>query len=132
MLANKGSELRKRAKPILTKFTTNSEGGYCAKWNDLSLMVDCVYRVAPWFLHFEESWGAVWVLKKLLNQRVSDGKRSSSAKKPRVISRRGQRANQQANPDPWRTAEDVDMDPEIDTDTDTDAEGMDTDAEVEG
>jgi hypothetical protein len=42
---------------------------------------------------------------------------------------------QQANPDPRRTAEDVDMDPEIDsntnTDGDTDAEAMDTDAEVE-
>ena len=61
MLADKGSDLRKRAKPILTKYATNSKGGYCAR-SDLgpsrqSVMVDFMYRVAPWLLHFEEYGG---------------------------------------------------------------------------
>ena len=53
MLADKGSDLRKRAKPILTKYATTSEGGYCAR-SDLgpSRQSDFVYRVAPWLLHY--------------------------------------------------------------------------------
>src|SRR6267378_789364 len=53
MSADKGSDLRKRAKPILTKYATTSEGGYCAR-SDLgpSRQSDFVYRVAPWLLHY--------------------------------------------------------------------------------
>src|SRR6267378_7397108 len=53
MLADKGSDLRKRAKSILTKYATTSEGGYCAR-SDLgpSRQSDFVYRVAPWLLHY--------------------------------------------------------------------------------
>ena len=53
MLADKGSDLRKRAKPILTKYATTSEGGYCARSDlGLSRQSDFVYRVAPWLLHY--------------------------------------------------------------------------------
>ena len=91
MFANKGQLLRERVKPLIRKVATDENGIFFRTWKGMTTLwraelVNTLHRMEPWLeRHFEGGWGADWILKKLIDQRVSDKKRKRSKKGKLVI-----------------------------------------------
>jgi hypothetical protein len=89
LFANSGSRIIKLAKPIITKHATDSSGRFTKNWRMLSstqraTLVRFVSDAEPRLEGvFEGEWATDWVLKKLIDQRVSDAKRSGPGAKKR-------------------------------------------------
>ena len=84
MLVEKGQGLIEKIKPIIVKKATDENGDFLRNWKDMTslekaALVEAVQAREPWLQrHFQAGWGADWVLKKLIDQRVADKKRKSS------------------------------------------------------
>lgn len=85
-LANKGSELRSRVRPIIVRYATNNKGEFVVRWQDMTSirregLVALVHEVAPWLAHFEEGWASDWVLSRMISQRFYDRNRPENKDK---------------------------------------------------
>jgi len=89
LFADSGRRVIRLVKPIIAKHATDSSGKFTMTWKMLSstqraTLVRFVSDAEPRLEGlFEGEWATDWVLKKLIDQRVSDAKRLGGKKRKR-------------------------------------------------
>lgn len=97
-LENKGKSLTRKIKPLLARYATDSRGNFYRIWKEMpsgqrAELVQMTQESENWLLRFEDGWATEWILKKMIDQRVYDHRRT----KGREIRRQEKLSRDQSN-----------------------------------